>query len=135
VAVQEYGGSNPELLAELSSRSRELTKVPVYKWALPEDLQPLRECVLGLLNSMVDVVLFMTAVQVIHLFRVAEQMGVQEQLREALRKTVVLSIGPTTSEELEHYRIEPDFEPSRPKMGFLVNEAAQHSSRLLEKKH
>jgi uroporphyrinogen-III synthase len=134
VAVQEYGASNPELLAELSSRSRELTKVPVYQWALPEDMQPLRECVLGLLNGMVDVVLFMTAVQIIHLFRVAEQMGVHEQLREALRKTVVLSIGPTTSEELEHYGIEPDFEPSRPKMGFLVNEAAQYSSRLLEKK-
>jgi len=134
VAVQEYGASNPELLAELSSRSRELTKVPVYQWALPEDLQPLRECVLGLLNGMVDVVLFMTAVQIIHLFRMAEQMGVHEQWREALRKTVVLSIGPTTSEELEHYGIEPDFEPSRPKMGFLVNEAAQYSSRLLEKK-
>jgi uroporphyrinogen-III synthase len=134
VAVQEYGASNPELLAELSSRSRELTKVPVYQWALPEDLQPLRECVLGLLNGMIDVVLFMTAVQIIHLFRVAQQMGVHEQLREALRKTVVLSIGPTTSEELEHYGIEPDFEPSRPKMGFLVNEAAQYSNRLLEKK-
>jgi uroporphyrinogen-III synthase len=134
VAVQEYGASNPDLLAELSCRSRELTKVPVYQWALPEDLQPLRECVLGLLNGMVDVVLFMTAVQIIHLFRVAEQMGVHEQLREALRKTVVLSIGPTTSEELEHYGIEPDFEPSRPKMGFLVNEAAQYSNRLLEKK-
>jgi uroporphyrinogen-III synthase len=86
------------------------------------------------LNGMVDVVLFMTAVQIIHLFRVAEQMGVQEELRTALRKTVVLSIGPTTSEELVHYGIEPDFEPSRPKMGFLVNEAAQYSSRLLDKK-
>jgi uroporphyrinogen-III synthase len=134
VVVQEYGASNPELLAELSSRSRELTKLPVYQWALPEDLQPLRECVLGILNGMVDVVLFMTAVQIIHLFRVAEQMGVSENLREALRKTVVLSIGPTTSEELVHYGIEPDFEPSRPKMGFLVNEAAQYSDRLLEKK-
>ncbi len=134
VVVQEYGASNPELLAELSSRSRELTKLPVYQWALPEDLQPLRECVQGIINGMVDVVLFMTAVQIIHLFRVAEQMGVPEDLREALRKTVVLSIGPTTSEELAHYGIEPDFEPSRPKMGFLVNEAAQYSDRLLEKK-
>jgi len=131
VAIQEYGASNPELLAELSSRSRELTRVPVYQWALPEDLQPLRECVLGVLNSIVDVVLFMTAVQVIHLFQVAEQMGMRDKLREALRKTVVLSIGPTTSEELAHYGVEPDFEPSRPKMGFLVNEAAQYASRLL----
>ena len=132
--LQEYGASNPELLAELSGRSRELTKGPIYQWALQEDLQPLRECVLGLLNGMIDVVLFMTAVQIIHLFRVSEQMGVQDDLREALRKTVVLSIGPTTSEELTHYGIEPEFEPSRPKMGFLVNEAAQYASRLLEKK-
>lgn len=134
VAVQEYGASNPELLAELSSRSLELTKVPVYQWALPEDLQPLRECVLGILGGLVDVVLFMTAVQVIHLFRVAEQMGVQEELRKALGKSVVVSIGPTTSEELAHYGLEPDFEPSRPKMGFMVNEAAQYASRLLVKK-
>jgi uroporphyrinogen-III synthase len=134
VAVQEYGASNPELLAELSSRTRELTKVPVYQWALPEDLQPLRECVLGILSGSVDVVLFMTAVQAIHLFRVAEQMGVRDELREALGKAVVVSIGPTTSEELAHYGLEPDFEPSRPKMGFMVNEAAQYSSGLLVKK-
>ncbi|AEU35240.1 uroporphyrinogen-III synthase [Granulicella mallensis] len=134
VAVQEYGASNPELLAELSSRTRELTKVPVYQWALPEDLQPLRECVLGILSGSVDVVLFMTAVQAIHLFRVAEQMGVRNELREALGKAVVVSIGPTTSEELTHYGLEPDFEPSRPKMGFMVNEAAQYSSGLLVKK-
>jgi uroporphyrinogen-III synthase len=134
VAVQEYGASNPEFLAELSSRCRELTKVPVYQWALPEDLQPLRESVLGLLNGLIDVVLFMTAVQVIHLFQVAEQMDAADRLREALRSTVVLSIGPTTSEELAHYGIQPDFEPSRPKMGFLVNEAAQYAGRLLEEK-
>jgi len=134
VAVQEYGASNPELLSELNSRTRELTKVPVYQWALPEDLQPLRECILGILNGMVDVVLFMTAVQIIHLFQVAEQMQVAPQLLSSLQSMVVLSIGPTTSEELAHYGIVPDFEPSRPKMGFLVNEAAQYAHRLLQKK-
>ncbi len=134
IAVQEYGASNPEFLAEVSDRALHLTKVPVYQWALPIDLQPLRECVLSLLNGMIDVVLFMTAVQVIHLFQVAEEMGVVSQLRHALHNAVILSIGPTTSEELAHYGIHPDFEPSRPKMGFLVNEAAQYSSRLLEEK-
>ncbi len=134
IAVQEYGASNPEFLAELSIRSRNLVKVPVYQWTLPEDLQPLKESVLGLVNGSIDVVLFMTAVQVIHLFQVAERMGVVDQLHEALQATVVLSIGPTTSEELAHYDIRPDFEPSRPKMGFLVNEAAQYSTRLLQEK-
>jgi uroporphyrinogen-III synthase len=54
------------------------------------------------MNGMIDVVLFMTAVQVIHLFQVAEQVGMADQLRNALQSTVVLSIGPTTSEELAH---------------------------------
>jgi uroporphyrinogen-III synthase len=134
VAIQEYGASNPEFLAELSGCCDTLLKVPVYQWALPEDLQPLRDAVSAVINGMIDVILFMTAVQVIHLFNVAEQMGVVDSLRACLQSNVVLSIGPTTSEELAHYGIQPDFEPSRPKMGFLVNEAAQYASRLLAEK-
>jgi uroporphyrinogen-III synthase len=134
VAVQEYGASNPELLTGLTERSKEVTKVPVYQWALPDDLQPLRECVLGIASGNVDVALFMTAVQVIHLFQVAEQMKYVEELRRGLQSIAVISIGPTTSEELRHYGITPDFEPSHPKMGFLVNEAAQYAGRLLEEK-
>ena len=134
VAVQEYGASNPELLAELSLRTLSLTKVPVYQWALPLDLQPLRNCVQEVIDGKIDVVLFMTAVQIIHLFQVAERMKVAPELLRGLQTTVVLSIGPTTSEELAHYGIVPDFEPSRPKMGFMVNEAAQYAAQLLEKK-
>jgi uroporphyrinogen-III synthase len=133
-ALQEYGATNPELLAELSSRTQSITKVPVYQWALPLDLEPLRECVRGLMEGKFDVALFMTAVQVIHLFQVAEMMGVASDLLPALQGIVVLSIGPTTSEELVHYGIQPDFEPSRPKMGFLINEAAQYAPTLLQLK-
>ena len=133
-ALQEYGATNPELLAELSSKTHSLTKVPVYQWALPLDLEPLRECVRGLIEGRFDVVLFMTAVQVIHLFQVAEMMGAASELLPALHAIVVLSIGPTTSEELAHYGIQPDFEPSRPKMGFLINEAAQYAETLLGRK-
>ncbi len=135
VAVQEYGASNPEFLAELTSRCAEVTKVPVYQWALPEDIRPLRECVLGIASGNIDVVLFMTAVQVIHLFQVAEQMGCEDDLRAGLASIVVVSIGPTTSEELAHYGVLPDFEPSRPKMGFVVNEAAQFAGKILQRKH
>jgi len=134
VAVQEYGASNPEFLQALTEKCSEVTKVPVYQWALPEDLRPLRECVLGVASGGVDVVLFMTAVQVIHLFQVAEQMNCHEDLRAGLMSMVVISIGPTTSEELAHYGVTPDFEPSRPKMGFLVNEAAQYAGGVLERK-
>jgi uroporphyrinogen-III synthase len=134
IAVQEYGTTNPELLEALATKTAEVTKVPVYQWALPEDLQPLREAVLAVISGGVDVVLFTTAVQAIHLFEVASQMSSQEDLRAGLRSLVVASIGPTTTEELTHQGITPDFEPSHPKMGFLVNEAAQLAGKLVEEK-
>src|SRR4029077_20637179 len=37
VAVQEYGTSNPELLAGLADRGARVTPVPVYEWGLPEE--------------------------------------------------------------------------------------------------
>lgn len=134
VAVQEYGASNPEFLSSLTEKCREVTKVPVYQWALPEDIGPLRECVLAIAKGDMDVVLFMTAVQIIHLFQVAEVMNFQQELRDGLRSMVVISIGPTTTEELTHYGLTPDFEPSHPKMGFLVNEAAQYAGKVLRQK-
>lgn len=134
VAVQEYGASNPEFLSALSDLSREVIKVPVYQWGLPEDLQPLRESVLAIANGGVDVILFMTAVQVIHLFQIAEQMACVDELRAGLEAIVVISIGPTTTEELLLYQVKPDFEPSRPKMGFMINEAAQYAGKVLRQK-
>src|SRR5438067_10605478 len=122
VAVQEYGASNPELLAGLTERTAEVIKVPVYQWALPHDLQPLRESVHAIANGGIDVILFTTAVQVIHLMIVAQQMGSVADLMRGLRSIAVISVGPTTTAELLHYGITPDFEPSRPKLGFLVNE-------------
>ena len=134
LAIQEYGASNPELLAELVTRSAQVTKVPVYQWGLPLDLEPLRASVRSLVSGGFDVVLFMTAVQVIHLFQVATDMGLAEDLRRGLQAAVVVSVGPTTTEELQHYGVAPDFEPSRPKMGFLINEAAQYAGKLLAAK-
>src|SRR5260221_10398482 len=45
VAVQEYGVSNPELLAGLAERRASVTCVPVYEWMLPEDTGPLRAAI------------------------------------------------------------------------------------------
>ena len=38
IAVQEYGVSNSELLEALRARDAVVTRVPVYRWALPEDV-------------------------------------------------------------------------------------------------
>jgi uroporphyrinogen-III synthase len=133
-AVQEYGTTNPELLAALAERGVASTRVPVYQWAMPEDLEPLRSAVRSIVAGKVDVVVFLTAVQVVHLVQVAEQMGAKHDLLKEMQKTVVLSIGPSTSEELAKIGIQPDYEPSHPKMGILIHEAAARASDLLKGK-
>jgi uroporphyrinogen-III synthase len=73
-------------------------------------------------------------VQVIHLFQIAEEMHLRSELEQALRRFVVVSVGPTTTEECRHYGVQPDFEPSRPRMGFMINEAAQYAGTQLSRK-
>ncbi len=134
VAVQEYGVPNPELLAGLFERGAQVTRVPVYQWALPEDLAPLHAVIRTLAAGEIDVVLFTTSVQVAHLFQVAAEMNLEESMRQGLSRAIVASIGPTTSEELQRRGIRADLEPSHPKMGFLVKEAAERSAELLRRK-
>lgn len=134
VAVQEYGVSNPELLERLKERGALVSRVPVYQWALPEDQAPLRNAVRALADGNIEAVLLTTSVQVVHLFQIATEMTLEEALRSGLRRVIVASIGPTTSEELSRRGIRADLEPSHPKMGFLVKEAAERAEELLRQK-
>ena len=120
VAVQEYGVENHDLLEALAARGARVTRVPVYRWALPENLGPLKDAVAALAEDEVDIVLFTTGVQLVHLWHMAGQMHCEDRLRRALDRTVIASIGPTTSEELRRHGLAPDFVPSHPKMGVLV---------------
>ena len=125
IAVQEYGRSNTELLDGLRARGAEVTPVRVYQWGLPVDTGPLREAARRLAAGEVDVALFTTAVQIEHLARTARELGIEDAALDGLRKCRVVSIGPTTTEALEEFGLHPSFEPSHPKMGLLVREAAE----------
>jgi uroporphyrinogen-III synthase len=131
IVVQEYGASNPEFLSALRERGATVDPVAVYQWALPLDTEPLRNAINALLERRVDVALFTTGVQVAHLFEIAKASGQEEKLREALSRVVVASIGPSTSETLRSFGISVDLEPSHPKMGVLVKEAAESATSLL----
>jgi uroporphyrinogen-III synthase len=126
LAVQEYGEANAELISGLIERGAKVTQVPVYKWELPEDTAPLRHAAQALVDGAIDLALFTTSVQIVHLLKVAKDM--QLGVRESLAKIIVGSIGPVTSEELREQNVHVDFEPEHPKMGFLVNEAAKRMS-------
>jgi len=134
IAVQEYGRRSQELIDGLTARGAAVTPVPVYQWDLPADVEPLRTAARRLAASEFDVVCFTTSLQAVNLLSIAAELGLEAAVRKAMSRAVIASIGPTTSETLAELGIPADFEPSHPKMGFLVNEVAREASALLRAK-
>ena len=133
-ALQEYGATNPELLAALAERGVACTRVPVYHWALPLDLEPLRNAVRSIVAGAVDVLVFLTAVQVVHLVQVAEQMGEKRQI--CCRQYGKPSFSPSGQARRKNWPkigIPPDLEPSHPRMGILIHEGAARANDLLQR--
>src|SRR5580658_8130052 len=124
LALQEYGKSNAELIDGMTALGKQVTPVRIYGWDLPEDTGPLRQAAAKLIAGDFDVVLLTTSTQIVNLMKVAEEEGISKQVVESLQSAFIGSIGPTTSETLEEYGLNADFEPSHPKMGLLVNETA-----------
>jgi uroporphyrinogen-III synthase len=134
VAVQEYGAPGEDLLAGLRERGAVVTRVPVYRWALPDDIEPLRAAIQSVAVGEIGAALFTTSVQIAHLFQVAAEMGLEDSLQSALKRCVIASIGPTTSEELQRRGLRPDLEASHPRMGMLVKETSDQCGELLRAK-
>ena len=134
VAVQEYGASNRELTAALEARAAQVTVIPVYRWSLPTDRAPLRAAIEQIARGEAEVAIFTTSNQVTNVMQVAEADGCAEALARRLGSMVVASIGPVCSEALRARGIGVDFEPSHPKLGQLVKEAAERSAAVLASK-
>ncbi|MEM8679966.1 MAG: uroporphyrinogen decarboxylase family protein, partial [Planctomycetota bacterium] len=134
ILVQEYGKPNPSLIAGLEARGGRVSPLAVYRWGLPEETDPLRANVTAIANAEREVALFTSAQQVVHLLQVAREMDCESELRQGLARTVIGSIGPTTTEALLQNDLNRDFEPAHPKMGHLVQTAASHGADLHRRK-
>lgn len=134
IAVQEHGVPSHELYGGLEERGAEVFPIHVYRWALPEDTGPLRDAIRSLTGKQIDVAMFTSSVQIHHLLQIAQEMNLREELVGALNRSMIASIGPLTSQTLREQGIAVDLEPTHPKMGFLVKEAAEQSAGLLSRK-
>ena len=134
-AIQEYGVSNPELVAALEAHGFQTTTVPVYRWTLPLDLEPLETAARRLADGDCDVLLLLSSVQLAHLLETAERLGLRERVVERLRRDVVTaSIGPVMTEALEREGLRPDFTPKHPKLAICIRQLAEQASELVARK-
>jgi uroporphyrinogen-III synthase len=120
IYVHDGGGLRtvPEVLI---GRGAHVVEIQPYEWALPENLEPLRELVRLLRAGGVDALAITTQVQAKHLFAVAVSMGAEETLRVALRERVIVAaVGPTCARVLTELGAPPHVMPVQSKMGPLV---------------
>src|SRR6266478_4327377 len=80
IAVQEYGRPNLEMNAALQQLGADVTSVPIYRWELPADVEPLREAARRLAAREFDVVLFTSSIQLDHLLVIASGLGLEAEV-------------------------------------------------------
>jgi uroporphyrinogen-III synthase len=131
IAIQEYGASPHDLLEGLHARGHRTLTVPVYRWALPTDLAPLKAGLAALQADTIDVAVFTSATQIEHAFRITED---ATSLRNAFSKVVIASVGPVCTEALEAHGLNVDLEATPPKLGPLVATIADHAPTLIPTK-
>jgi uroporphyrinogen-III synthase len=120
VLVQRYGAANQQLREALEARGAHVQEIATYRWALPADTQPLNALLDALARSTVDAVVFTSAVQIHHLYAVAQSAGRASALAGQLNGLVIASIGPVCSRALREHGVTPSFEANPPKLGPLV---------------
>lgn len=121
VALLHYGDRDVALATALQERGAQLDELCLYAWQLPEDLRPLQQLVYDLVAGDVDAVAFTSKAQVRHLWQVASDMHLDQELPHALNtRLTVAAVGPTCAAELEAHGVVPHVVPTHPKMGPMI---------------
>ena len=133
----QYGERNAALMDALREQCETVDELCLYEWQLPDDVSPMVALVEDLLDGRVDVITFTSQVQIRHLYRVAADNGVAEDvLSDALNnRTIVCAVGPTCAGALADVGVATDTQPEYPKMGHMVNALAEYvgSRELVER--
>jgi uroporphyrinogen-III synthase len=122
VAVQLHGLPLTEVLDALREAGSEVVEVPVYRWLLPQDTEPLRRMVKAVVACELDAVTFTSAPAAQALMLVAEQEGLQAKLIGAFQGPVLaIAVGPVTAGPLQRAGIKARV-AERARLGGLVRE-------------
>src|SRR3954453_6656574 len=86
VGLQEYGVTNRSLIAGLEARGATVDALHVYDWDLPVDCAPLEQNIRRIAAGEVDVVMFTSGNQLFNVLKLADALGIAEEVRSGFRK-------------------------------------------------
>jgi uroporphyrinogen-III synthase len=131
VALLHYGERNEPLADALRRRGAVLEELCLYEWRLPLDTAPLAGLVHDIVAGRIDAMAFTSQIQCRHLFTVAAEGHLADELADALRTRVtVAAIGPVCVETLKRYGVTPQLVPTQAKMGLLVTELGAYFKNI-----
>ena len=111
-----------------------MTPVALYRWELPDDLQPLRQAVARIAGDGCDVVLFTSSVQLDHLLTSRARWALKHEVRQALKERLVVgSIGPVMNDALTAEG-SPGYRASSPQDVGPGESAAEQSAAVIASK-
>ncbi len=130
VILLHYGERSETLAETLLARQAKLEEFWLYRWEMPEDLEPLRGVVRRLVAGEIDALAITCQIQFRHLYDVAVELGLAQKLVRALNEQVVAAaVGPTCAAILQAYGVRVAVMPEHPKMGPLVMALMRHLDR------
>jgi uroporphyrinogen-III synthase len=108
--AEEQAGETADLIEEMGGKPY---VIPLLRFDVPEDLAPVREFVEALKSGGVDYAIFMSVNAVRFLLKETEVLGLSADLREGLKRTTTVAVGPRTAEELMRHGLRVDLIPRK----------------------
>ncbi|GAA4602283.1 uroporphyrinogen-III synthase [Actinoplanes octamycinicus] len=118
IVVQEHGEPQTEFVAALRAAGAAVVEVPVYRWALPADVTPVRRLTEQVAAGQIDAVTFTSAPAVKAFLQIAAE--VDADVTGAFRdRTLAACVGPVTAAPLAALDV-PVVMPERFRLGALI---------------
>lgn len=130
IAVQLFDPGEGASTQALRGLAGALVEVPVYRWRLPEDVDPARRLVAEVVARRLDAVTFTSQPAVRQMVRIADRDGAGSALVDALNGGVVAScVGPVCAEAAREVGIVDPLWPDPPRLPAMVRQLTEHFDR------
>lgn len=134
VALQRHGEPVPGLSRPLQDAGARVVELATYTWEIPDDRAPAEQLVGALVEGRVHALVITSAPQLRNLFRIAAELGLEDDLQRALADRVfVASVGTVAAEPLASRGLTPGVVARPARLGALLRALAASRAEVLAK--
>ncbi|MEM3708074.1 MAG: uroporphyrinogen-III synthase [Nitrososphaerales archaeon] len=113
IAITRSYNQAEEICKMIKDRGGKPYLIPTIEIKMPTDLSPIKNFIYDLKGGKIDYIIFMSVNGIKHLIKIAEMLGLKDELINYSEKTVIMAVGPKTAKELKNYQIHVDLIPEK----------------------